>query len=163
MLRALEHVVHERARTLGPIAHRLGGVVQAGVPLASLLSEGVRATAGAVGVLLEDENSLAALREQVGAGTTAAATADDDGVKLRRDELGTEGAGADGTDLADLLPGPGDVQKEKGGGQNRRQKQEYPEAGDEADGPSLPCARSRIPHNLVRHGREHIVHDVLVL
>lgn len=81
-------------------------------PLATLLSKGVGAATRAIWVLLQDENSLTTLGKKIRTGTSARPTADNDGVKLGRDEFGTEGAGTDGADLANPLPRPGNVDEQ---------------------------------------------------
>ena len=87
-------------------------------PLATLLSKGVGAATRTIWVLLQDENSLTALGKKIRAGTSSRPTADNDGIKLGRDEFGTEGAGTDGTDLANLRPRPDKVDEQGKYGQD---------------------------------------------
>lgn len=117
------------------------------------------AATSAIRVLLEDENSLAALRKKIRTGTSAATRANNDGVKFGRHEFGTKGTGTDGTDLANLLPGPDDVDEQDKDGQNGGEKKERPQTDDAAWASS--SASGRISHNFLRHRIEEIVHIVL--
>ena len=134
---------------------------QNNLPLATLLSKGVGTATSTVGVLLEDENPLAALRKKIRTGTSATAGANNDGVKFGRHKFGAEGTGTDGTDLADLLPRPGDVNEHGKDGQDGGEKEESPQTDDATWASSSPSGR--ISHNLLCHWIEEIVHIVLRL
>ena len=125
-------------------------------PLATLLSKGVGAATRTIWVLLQDENSLTALGKKIRTGTSARSTANNDGVKLWRDEFGTEGAGTDGADLANLLPRPGNVDEEGKDGQDGCESEEGPQTDDSAW--TSTGASRRISHDLVRHWIEKVIH-----
>ena len=161
VLGTLEHVIHQSAGPLAFVGHCLGCIVQTSIPLATLLSEGVSATASAIRMLLEDENSLAALRKKIRTGTSAATRANNDGVQFGRHEFGTKCTGTDGADLANFLSRPGDVDEQGKDGQDGGENEERPQTDDATWASS--SAGGRISHDFLRHWIEEIVHIVLLL
>ena len=107
-------------------------------------------------MLLEDENSLPALRKKIRTGTSTATRANNYGVKFGRHEFGTEGTGTDWTDLVNLLARPDDVDKQGKGGQDGCENEEYPQTDDATWASS--SASGRVSHDFLCHWIEKIVH-----